>query len=83
MDHSDILLSVFSRLRASMSLLNAKANSPKTGGGYVLPASPEMFLFYFQLISRIESAGKSAAVLFLSYGISLLLPLPQIHINMQ
>ncbi|KAG0648401.1 hypothetical protein D0Z07_5470 [Hyphodiscus hymeniophilus] len=39
------------------------------GGGYVFPASPEMFEFMFQIVDTLQAKGKNAAVLFLSYGI--------------
>jgi hypothetical protein len=53
----------------------------RTGGGYVYPASPEMFEFMFQIVDILKSKGKSAAVLMLSYGTpSPLLPSPH-HID--
>ena len=47
-----------------------KQTNNQTGGGYVFPASPEMFEFMFQIVSAFESKGKSAAVLMLSYDLA-------------
>jgi acetyl esterase/lipase len=41
-----------------------------TGGGYVLPPSPEFYEFMFQIVDAITKQGKSVAVLFLSYDLA-------------
>ncbi|KAH8598102.1 prolyl oligopeptidase-like protein [Bisporella sp. PMI_857] len=47
------------------------------GGGYVVPASPEMFEFMFQIVDALKSQGKSAAVLMLSYDLAPTAPYPR------
>jgi acetyl esterase/lipase len=40
-----------------------------TGGGYCVPAGPDMFVFMFQIVSLLASQGKSVSVLMLSYDL--------------
>ncbi|OWP02655.1 hypothetical protein B2J93_6488 [Marssonina coronariae] len=40
------------------------------GGGYVLPASDQMFEFMFQVVEGLNSKGKDAACLFLAYDLA-------------
>jgi len=40
------------------------------GGGYVFPASPDMFSFMFQIVALLKKQNKSVAVLMLSYDLA-------------
>ncbi|KAH7420210.1 Alpha/Beta hydrolase protein [Cadophora sp. MPI-SDFR-AT-0126] len=40
------------------------------GGGYVVPASPEMFEFMFQIVDLLNKNGKNVACLMLSYDLA-------------
>ena len=44
------------------------------GGGYVVPASPEMFQFLYQIQQEISKQEKDVAVIFLAYGMYAAIP---------
>lgn len=51
------------------------------GGGYIVPALPDLFDYIFQMIDIVEKEGKSVACLFLSYGMLLLLTIASFYID--
>ncbi|KAN0103265.1 prolyl oligopeptidase-like protein [Hyaloscypha variabilis] len=47
------------------------------GGGYCLPAGPDMIEFMFQIVDALKRSGKNAACLFLAYDLAPSAPYPR------